>query len=179
MRMAVLGVTLLIAAPWALHAQVTTLPGVTVEAERVRGAKMRIFEQRRAMGIGRFLSEADLAKDQSRQLADVLRRLPGAMIARDKGAAYITSSRGTATIENRPAFQLPDRRRLRDGLCPIGVMLDGVSVYRGTGEPPFDVNQVPTSHLLAIEFYAGPAQVPAELNSTGGTGCGLLVLWTK
>lgn len=59
MRMAVLGVTLLIAAPSALHAQVTTLPGVTVEAERVRGAKMRIFEQRRAMacyvdGVGRW-----------------------------------------------------------------------------------------------------------------------------
>lgn len=179
MRKAVLGVTLLVAAPWATHAQVTTLPGVTVEAERVRGAKMRIFEQRRAMGIGRFIVEADLSKDQSRPLADVLRKMPGAMIARDKGTAYIVSSRGTATIDNQPAFQLPDQRRLRKGLCPISVIVDGVSVYRGTGEPPFDVNQVPTADVLAIEFYAGPSQVPAELTSSGAVACGLLVLWTK
>lgn len=140
---------------------------------------MRIFEQRRAMGIGRFIVEADLSKDQSRPLADVLRKMPGAMIARDKGTAYIVSSRGTATIDNQPAFQLPDQRRLRKGLCPISVIVDGVSVYRGTGEPPFDVNQVPTADVLAIEFYAGPSQVPAELTSSGAVACGLLVLWTK
>jgi TonB-dependent Receptor Plug Domain len=178
MRVAVLSATLIVALPLAVRAQVRTLPEVTVEAERVRGAKLQIFEQRRVMGIGHFLTEADLSKHQNNQLADVLRRLPGAMIARDRGSAYITSSRGTPTIENQPAFQLPDKRVLRKGLCPIGVLLDGVPVYRGTGEPPFDVNQVPTRDLLAVEFYAGPAQVPAELNGTG-TACGLLVLWTK
>ncbi|MBL8958791.1 MAG: hypothetical protein JNJ98_02980 [Gemmatimonadetes bacterium] len=47
------------------------------------------------------------------------------------------------------------------------------------GEPLFDVNQVPTADVLAIEFYAGPSQVPAELTSSGAVACGLLVLWTK
>ena len=46
------------------------------------------------------------------------------------------------------------------------------------GEPPFDINAVATTTVAAIEFYAGPAQMPPELNVTSGT-CGALVIWTK
>lgn len=168
--------------------QVQTVQGVQVVAEGgSRNAKLHAFERRKALGTGRFLMEADLVHDQSRPLADVVRRLPGALIARDKGAAYLASSRGTATLEAQPAMRLPDSRPLRRGLCPMSVLLDGVPVYRGVGpknasapdpEPPFDINQIATRDILAMEFYAGPAQVPAELNSTG-TGCGMLLIWTK
>jgi hypothetical protein len=176
-----------------------TVP-VTAEAELVRNAKLREFDRRRSNGIGRFLTEKDLEKDQHRQLSDVLRKLPGMTFVRPKGtrgggssAVYVVSSRGSATFENEsPTFGKN---------CPIAVWLDGVPVYRGLDrgptnspafpgraspemvrsrldEPPFDINSIMTNHVAAIEFYAGPATMPPELNATQGT-CGALVIWTK
>jgi hypothetical protein len=174
---------------------------VTAEAELVRNAKLREFDRRRSKGIGRFLTEADLANDQSRKLSDVLARLPGIMLVRPKGtglfggsAVFVASSRGSATIEHvSPIFGKN---------CPIAIWLDGVPVYRGLDrgqsfnsafpskgpppevastrldEPPFDINSIMTQHIAAIEFYAGPATMPPELNATQGT-CGALVIWTK
>lgn len=171
---------------------------VTAEAELVRTAKFREFERRRGMGIGHFLTDADLKNDQYRKFSDVLRKLPGITFARAKGmvgvsplAEFAVSSRGSATIEHvSPIFGKN---------CPIAIWLDGVPVYRGLDrganassalpnrapqaparldEPPFDINSIMTMHVAAIEFYAGPATMPAELNITQGT-CGALVIWTK
>ena len=174
-----------------------TVP-VTAEAELVRNAKLREFDRRRSKGIGRFMTEADLAKDQYRQLSDVLMKLPGLMMVRVKGvggnggsALYVASTRGSATIEHvSPTFGRN---------CGVAIWLDGVPVYRGLdrmspspafggrgapppaaggGEPPFNINSIMTQHIAAIEFYAGPATMPPELNATQGT-CGALVIWTK
>jgi hypothetical protein len=171
---------------------------VTAEAELVRNAKLREFDRRRTNGIGRFMTEADLAKDQYRQLSDVLMKFPGLMMVRVKGvggnggsAAYVASTRGSATIEHiSPIFGRN---------CGVAIWLDGVPVYRGldrvaaspafgggkapsaagqVGEPPFNINNIMTQHIAAIEFYAGPATMPPELNATQGT-CGALVIWTK
>ena len=176
------------------------LPAVAVKdsAELPRSAKLREFDRRRSSGIGRFLTEADLAKDQDRQLSDALKKLPGVHMVRAKkaqgvspSAVFVASSRGSATIGlESPIFGKN---------CPVAVWVDGVAVYRGfdralvitnpaTGtrsqpsgplaEPPFDINSIMTNHVAAIEFYAGPATIPAELNATQGT-CGALVIWTK
>ena len=175
-----------------------TVP-VTAEAELVRNAKLREFDRRRSNGIGRFLTEADLERDQYRLLSDALKKLPGIQMVRPKGtrgggssAVYVVSSRGSATIEHvSPIFGKN---------CPIAIWLDGVPVYRGLDrfadspalgtrggggpppgsvlEPPFDINSIMTNHIAAIDFYAGPATMPAELNATQGT-CGALVIWTK
>jgi len=167
---------------------------VTAEAELVRSAKLREFDRRRSMGIGRFLTEGDLEKVQYRQLSDVLNRLPGTVMVRAKGksAVYVVSSRGSATIEHEsPIFGRN---------CPVAIWLDGVPVYRGldrgaasnpafgnrgppqppgrVDEPPFDINSIMTNQVAAVEFYSGPATMPPELNATQGT-CGALVIWTK
>ena len=171
---------------------------VTAKAELVRSAKLREFDRRRSMGIGRFLTEADLERDQYRQLSDALKRLPGMLMVRGKrvpgvssSAVFVVSSRGSATIEHvSPIFGRN---------CPVSIWLDGVPVYKGLDraaapafgsasrgggsagqltEPPFDINSIMTNQIAAIEFYAGPATMPAELNITAGT-CGALVIWTK
>jgi hypothetical protein len=178
---------------------------VTAEAELVRNAKLREFDRRRSMGHGRFLTEADLEKDQHRQLSDVLKKLPGMLMVRAKRASgvspsgvFVVNSRGTATLKlESPIFGKN---------CPVGIWLDGVPMYRGLdrnvvktafgssgsssgsggessggggmAEPPFDINSIMTSHVAALEFYSGPATMPAELNATQGT-CGALVIWTK
>ena len=103
---------------------------VTAEAELVRNAKLREFDRRRSTGQGRFLTEADLEKDQYRQLSDVLKRLPGTMMVRARRlsgvsplAVFLVSSRGSATIQHEsPVFGTN---------CPIAIWLDGIPVYRG------------------------------------------------
>jgi len=168
---------------------------VTASTELVRSAKLREFERRRSMGIGHFLSESDLEKDQYQLLGDVIRRLPGTMLVSGRrvpgygaSALFVVSSRGSATIMHEsPIFGKN---------CPVAIWLDGVAVYRGLdrataspafggrssggggGEPPFNINSIMTNHVAAIEFYAGPATMPPELNATQGT-CGALVIWTK
>ena len=84
-----------------------TVP-VTAEAELVRNAKLREFDRRRSSGIGRFLTEADLAKDQYKLLGDVIRRLPGTALVRVKGvrgvspsALFVVSSRGVGDFNTR------------------------------------------------------------------------------
>ncbi len=169
---------------------------VTAEAELVRNAKLREFDRRRSKGFGKFLTEADLVNDQYRKLGDVLMRLPGLTTVTAKripgygaSAAFLVSSRGSATITHvSPVFGRN---------CPIAIWLDGVPVYKGLDraaapafgggapspsgqvfEPPFDINSIMTMHVAAIEFYAGPATMPPELNVTQGT-CGAVVIWTK
>ena len=163
-----------------------------------RSAKLREFDRRRSSGIGRFLTEADLANDQGRQFSDALKKLPGIAMVRAKrstagaspSAVFVVSSRGSSTVAlESPVFGKN---------CPVAIWLDGVAVYRGfdralvmtnpaTGtrslpsgplaEPPFDINSIMTNHVAAVEFYS-IATIPAELNATQGT-CGALVIWTK
>lgn len=196
-----LGILLVCASSAIAQEKPQPLPtvGVTAEAELVRSAKLREFERRRSNGIGRFLTEADLARDQDRKLSDALKKLPGILMVSARRASgvsslavFAVSSRGSATI----SFVSP----IFGKNCPIAIWLDGVSVYRGLDrsmetrafgqtavqsaasgridEPPFDINSIMTNHVAAIEFYAGPATMPPELNATQGT-CGALVIWTK
>ena len=182
-----------------IHAQ--PLPEVPVlgASTPLGNAKLAEFESRRRFGIGHFLTAADLDKEQDRRLSDVIQKLPGVLIVHPRGgtgptgggmAAYVASSRGDATIESVSATF--------GRTCPVAIWLDGVVVYRGrdrgavhltpggartvvqdgTPEPPFDINSVNTKTVAAIEFYAGPAQIPTEFNITQGT-CGALVIWTK
>ena len=201
MRVAYLIASLTAAVNFAGAQEPQPLPAVPVTAktELVRSAKLREFDRRRSNGIGRFMTEADLANDQYKRFSDVLMKLPGLMMVRVKGtsgsggsAVFVASSRGSATIEHvSPIFGRN---------CPVAIWLDGVPVYRGLDrgpstnpafpskalpqtsgridEPPFDINSIMTNQVAAIELYSGPATMPPELNATQGT-CGALVIWTK
>jgi carboxypeptidase family protein len=184
-----------------LHAQPLPLVPVRGAAVAFGNSKLVQFEERRRFGIGHFLTPLDMEKEQERPLSDVIQRLPGLVIAHARGShacasgglcAFVVNARGQATLENAGAFGLN---------CPVAIWLDGIAVYRGNDkttqvgafgspagqrtsapgqvtEPPFDINQINTKSVSAIEFYAGPAQIPAEYNVTQGT-CGALVIWTK
>src|SRR5688572_1357681 len=126
-----LAFTVALVIPAAMSAQEKPQPlpavPVTAEAELVRNAKLREFDRRRSNGIGRFITEADLEKDQNRKLSDVLKRLPGILMVGAKRAqgvssqaVFAVSSRGSATIMHEsPIFGKN---------CPIAIWLDGVPV---------------------------------------------------
>jgi hypothetical protein len=130
---------------------------VTASAELVRSAKLREFDRRRSNGIGHFLTEADLERDQYRQLSDVLKRLPGMLMVRARRASgvsplgvFVVSSRGTATIYHEsPIFGKN---------CPVAVWLDGVPVYRG-------LDRVTTGGAGAFGGGSGPKPAVASRHS--------------
>ena len=158
-----------LAFPSMLAAQDSSRPreldSVKVTATRVSG-RMREFEERRVAGFGRFLSRAELAKEENRRVAEVLSQI-GVRVVRTNGTrAFAGGGRGPSTRGAMAA-------------CLSDVYLDGVLVYGSRrGEQPFSVNQLNVMDLGGIEYYSGNSQTPSKFNRSGAS-CGVLVLWTR
>jgi hypothetical protein len=152
----------------------------TLDTMVVRDTRSTIpgFDERRAMGIGHFLTRDDLAKHENRRTGDILAQVPGIRVYRGKGYAWIGSGRGASTLQPPPL----DRSDLDRGArpqCYANVYLDGAIVYTATPFAPlFDVNSISPANIEAIEFYSGGAQIPARYNRTNAQ-CGVLLIWTR
>jgi len=162
---------------FVLIRRVVTLDTVTA-TENVPAAKMRGFEERRALGIGHFITRDDLAKRENWKTSELLAQVPGAQIFRARsGQGFVASSRGRSTIllqrDGDRSIGLPPA-------CYADVYVDGVQVYAGRhGQPHFDVNTVGVNQIEGIEFYAGAAEAPAQYSPGFESGCGVLLLWTR
>lgn len=116
------------------------------------------FYERRARGLGTFLSRADLDARQPVVLSDALRTVPGVRILPDGLATSVTSSRGT----HRP------------GACVMAVFVDGVFA----AQP--DLDAIPPETVEALEVYRGPSELPPQFNSASlDATCGAIVVWTR
>ena len=127
--------------------------------------KLRDFEDRRRFGIGRFMTEEDIRKAPGHRMSEKLRELPGIRLLYSRtnsNDVQVASSRGGQSI------MLQGK-----GPCLSSIMVDGLVLT-----PPFSVNWLDPGEVVAIEWYAGPASMPAQFNATRN-GCGLLVIWTK
>ncbi len=155
------------------HVPGPALPAVTIigVSGKPVPAKLAGFEFRRAGGVGRFLTEDEFGKVEGERTGNVLsRQLTGIKLERRDGSDYVATTR----MQSRRAFEANRLAR-----CFVQVYLDGAAVYSGTdAEPLFDVNTIPASQIAAVEFYAGPAQMPIAFNKTG-SACGVLLIWTK
>lgn len=160
-----------------LTPSVQQLPGVSVEVTVPANAKLREFEERRAIAAaGHFLVQADFDKRASSLTSDILRPLPGIDMVRD-------SRRGSAMFVVGGRMQAPrgafDTGGSRPRPCFAAVVLDGAFVFSGLqGEPPFDINSIGPAHIAGLEFYASSASIPARYGGTRNT-CGLVVIWTR
>jgi hypothetical protein len=132
------------------------------------------FEERRRMGGGVFLDEAQLKRYESRRMADVLRGASGIRLLVDGQSAFVTSNRQQIrSIRTGP--NLP---------CYLDIIVDGElywSMTRGqnTGDRPPNINSiVSTSELGAIEIYNSTASIPPKYRSIGNA-CGAVMFWTR
>lgn len=161
-----------------LLSRVPTLEAITVHASAV----IPSFEENRVIGLGSFITRAELAKQEGRYLSEILSQTRGVRILRGMGGrAWVYSSR-------RPVSSIMPRGRasdenlaegaLRDA-CYAQVYVDNQIVYRGLEhELLFNLNSISPSQIEAIEYYAGPASTPprySRLNSQ----CGVLVIHTR
>jgi hypothetical protein len=143
-----------------------TLPAVVTKdsATAFLPPRMRDFEERRKAGFGRFITEAELRKNDSRSLTNVVRQT---------GAAVSCTRRS-------PIKCFAVNPRGGGSGCALDVYMDGVMVP-AVGGPGFDgrdLEQIRTDQIGAVEIYAGTATIPPQYNMTG-KGCGVMLLWTR
>ena len=130
--------------------------GASVSERKLSG-----FEDRRRLGVGRFLNASEVEKAPGSRMSETLRNLPGILILYSRTG---TNQVRVATTRGPQGF--------RSGPCLAAIMLDGVLVT------DFSINSIDPDEIAAVEWYAGPSQIPAQFNTTRNA-CGLLVLWTR
>jgi carboxypeptidase family protein len=143
-----------------MEATAQSLPAVVTKdsAPVFLSPGMRAFEERRRMGLGRFITEAELRKNDTRSLTNVVRQ----------------TGTGVSCTRRTPIKCFAVNTRSGGSGCSLDVYYDGTLVtddYR-------DLEQIRTDQIGAVEIYASSATVPAEYNKTG-KGCGVMLVWSR
>jgi TonB family protein len=113
------------------------------------------FQRRRDLGFGRFITAADIDRQNAIRTTDLLRMIPGLAIQTGFGQSAI---------------------RIRGNSCAPYVWIDGTPASAGY----LDVDMFAPNSLAGIEVYSGAATVPVELRGPRGEGsCGVIALWSR
>lgn len=150
---------------------VTSLAAVKVVANATAStrASHNGYEDRRRRGIGRFAEGKELEK-AGPSLSDPLIRL-GLTPVVHGSATYLA---GGHARHPGPALSSSGNRP-----CFVTVYLDGVLFFEeGSGGEPPDFGHMMTREFAAVEYFSSAAETPVEYEKTG-SGCGVLLLWTK
>jgi hypothetical protein len=118
---------------------------------------LQAFEQRRREGFGRFITEAELRKNDSKRMTSMLRVL---------GTKVACSTR-------TPIRCVAVTTRLGSS-CELEVFRDGMRLSMEDR----DVEKIPVDDVGGVEVYYGPATIPPLYNMTG-SACGVILLWSR
>ena len=167
------------------------LDSVVVLATRADRALLE-FEENRKIGLGHFLTRADLAKLESLSMASALAMVPSLGLARGRNNAYIMSTHyviplsGASECSRTEATRgsslyVPNMTERLQGIvcgCYAQVYIDGSLVNGGKPTEPFNVNSIPPAQIEAIEWYSGTAQTPMRY-ATLNSNCGVYIIHSR
>jgi len=167
----------------------------TLEAvEVIADAGLSGFEDNRRIGLGKFLTRADLEPMEQRKMAEILQFI-GAGSLRNGSRAWVGSSRGIrsfgqpgsggfgnctqlegSTVRDR---DLSDPKKNPGCGCFAPIWLDDFLLYSGDerGLVP-DINRISPATIEAIEYYKSAAQAPLKYSRLNSQ-CGVLVLHSR
>ena len=116
------------------------------------------FESRRKVGVGHFITRAQIEERNPLVLSDMMRTIPGTnMIPVGMGRSVLRFSRSQAARDCPPTYFI-------DGTMAVG----------------YNIDDMPVSDVEAIELYSGLAGLPAEFAKQRSTiACGTIVIWTR
>jgi len=154
-----------------------TLATVDVTARAFAPARSPLaeFDERRVLGLGRYLTREVFEKSDGRKLSDVLiGYIPGIIaISNNSERSIAAGNRGNISLSFKPG-----EAGKKKG-CYVQIVIDNIVRYRSSaGETLFDIDSVDPTTIAGIEFYT-VSQTPLQFNSTGGAACGTMVIWTK
>jgi hypothetical protein len=175
--------------------RVTTLDSVSVTASSYspNDEAMRLFEEHRKLGLGKFFTRADLEKSRDRRMVELLGQLPGIKPEGGSGGqGWLLSSRSNRSLSpsggkctppmkedhpesmaRRPSMGAQPTPPTCTDYCYPRVYVDGVDI--SPNEIP-NINRFSPDQIEAIEYYSGAAQVPPEYNRLNKAYCGVVLL---
>ena len=168
-----------------------TLDPVFVAA-RANDRYMPDFEDNRRLGLGHFMTRANLEKYSGMRLTSVLQQMPGFGVVAGRASSWVFNSRmpPPPCVGNPPdarcltsyGYYVPDKAEQAQGMataCYVHVYIDGM-LMNGGKDPaePYDFNALAPESVEAVEYYNSPAQTPLKYSRMGST-CGVLVLWLR
>jgi hypothetical protein len=125
------------------------------------------FRARASVGIGHFITRADIEQRQPSRVTDLLAAVPGVVLEAGGGRG----SHRTVYMARGP-----------QGRCAAQVYVDGMLLNRRlmTGRDAGFVidDAVNPASVEGIEVYRGTAGIPAEF-LTPEAQCGVVVIWTR
>lgn len=146
---------------------VTAVP----EADAAYLARSGYLERKR-VGQGVYLDGADLVerRKRARDFSDVLRAIPGVSTIALGGDNSAFRLRGMESIARPCRIPLV----YLDGMVVAGN--DHGASWAQLGRDL--ASAIHLEHLLAIEVYRGPSEVPSEFGGAE-SGCGVVLIWTR
>lgn len=138
------------------------------------------FDENREMGLGRFMTRAELAAMEGRPLAQVFERFPRAGVESASGRAWVMQTRVPASLGGADIY-VPNPAERRAGVptgCYAKVYVDNVLMNPGNPSEPFNINSIGVDQVEGVEFYASAAQTPLKY-ATLDSNCGVVVIWRR
>ena len=139
------------------------------------------FEEHRRIGLGKFWTRDGLKPQEGRAMSEILSQTAGVNLVRGTGSyAWIQSTRMPPSLSGIGVYSPTDAEALagmKPG-CYSRVYVDNVLMNPGDPAEPFNVNTLPPNMIEAMEWYAGPSEIPFKYNKLN-TACGVLVIWTR
>ncbi len=134
------------------------LPAVLVRSRaEPYDSRLAGFNERRERNVGYFITREQIDRQNTFQLTDALRRIPGVKVVAIPGGLGRTVT-------------LPGAR------CPPLVMVDGFPASLGR----FDLDMIDLTTVEGIEVYPHGSSVPAELMGPYGMeSCGVIGIWSR
>jgi outer membrane cobalamin receptor len=141
-----------------LEPAVVMLDSVVVTEQRLTVSQLE-FEQRRRLGFGTFLTQAEIDRRNSVVTAELLRGIPSiALVQAGRGGAMST-------------YMIVSTRT---GSCRLELFVDGVRLPERSNTDDLP----PPKEIAGIEVYAGPATIPLQY-AGGRATCGVVLIWTR
>ncbi len=134
--------------------------GMTVTSPAARRAlALRDFDERKARGLGLFVTRSDILARNPSRLSDLLRDKRGVRLVRLANNYYgVRFAAHSATM--RP--------------CAPAMWVDGQLA------PGMEIDDLLPNDIYAIELYESFASVPVEFTPRSSTvPCGTIVIWTR
>lgn len=133
------------------------LPAVIVNDHVERSKVLEQFEARRRLGVGYFVTRADIERRRPNALSEYMRMVPGVRIV------MLDNGRSALRFARNPSAK-----------CPPQYFVDGIPASN------FDIDEVLPGDVEGVELYAGAAGVPPQFNRFFGTTiCGTILIWTR
>ncbi len=134
--------------------------GMTVTSSATRRAlALRDFDERKARGLGLFVTRADILARNPLRLSDLLRDKRGVRLVRVANNYY-----GVRFAAHSAALRA----------CAPNMWIDGQLA------PGMEIDDLLPNDIQAIELYETFASVPAEFTPRSSTvPCGTIVIWTR